>query len=215
MGSQQKEHAKMGINEEHVEHSQKGLSIVQIVLGSIMLWCGNKYMPYTKETMPSDAAANVSSISLTMMTEVDPCPNGAAYFLYVAGILGLVAAGLHILTRVSYHLAMCDNQVSTKEENWLLLLQIGSNILFFADLAVVIWGSVVVFGSWAHWTDDYQLYSEEPEKYNYCPYQPMMFAFVILILKWVLIPALLACAICCACCFATNLFLQFGLRDMS
>ena len=46
-------------------------------------------------------------------------------------------------------------------------------------------GSVVVFGAWAHWTDDYKLHAEHPDEYNYCPHEPMMCAFVILLLKWV------------------------------
>ena len=46
-------------------------------------------------------------------------------------------------------------------------------------------GSVIVFGAWSSWTDDYQLYSANPDSYNYCQYEPMMFAFCILIIKWV------------------------------
>ena len=46
-------------------------------------------------------------------------------------------------------------------------------------------GSVVVFGAWASWTDDYDEYVADPENKNYCAYEPMMYAFVILIIKWV------------------------------
>merc|ERR1712228_40966 len=198
----QKGNTKMGMDEAHVEHSQKGLSFIQIILGSIMLWCGNKYMPYVKKELPSEEVANATGSYLPITTEVDPCPNGAAYFLYVAGILSLVTAGLHVLTRISYHLAMCDNHISTKEACWLLLLRMGSGVLVLADLVILIWGSVVVFGAWANWTDSYLVYSDNPGEYNYCPHQPMMFAFVILILKWVLIPCIICCAMCCALCIA-------------
>ena len=43
------------------------------------------------------------------------------------------------------------------------------------EFGLLIWGSVVVFGAWATWD-----YDERK-----CPYSPMMFAFVLLILKWV------------------------------
>ena len=46
-------------------------------------------------------------------------------------------------------------------------------------------GSVVVFGSWASWTDDYEEYLSDVEVFNYCAHTPMMFAFIILLLKWV------------------------------
>ena len=46
-------------------------------------------------------------------------------------------------------------------------------------------GSVVVFGAWASWTDDYDEYVADTENKNYCAYEPMMYAFVILIIKWV------------------------------
>ena len=45
---------------------------------------------------------------------------------------------------------------------------------------------MVVFGAWASWTDDYDEYVADPENKNYCAYEPMMYAFVILIIKWVM-----------------------------
>jgi len=50
--------------------------------------------------------------------------------------------------------------------------------------AVNIWGSVVVFGPYSEW-----VYGEDDKsKENFCEYTPFMFAFVVLILQWVLIP---------------------------
>ena len=43
----------------------------------------------------------------------------------------------------------------------------------------------MVFGAWSTWTYDISQYEADPEKYNYCAYEPMMFAFVILLIKWV------------------------------
>ena len=48
-----------------------------------------------------------------------------------------------------------------------------------------IWGSVVVFGAWASWTDDFEKYSENNDDFNYCKYTPMVFAFTLLLLLWV------------------------------
>ena len=43
----------------------------------------------------------------------------------------------------------------------------------------------MVFGAWASWTDDYDEYVADTENKNFCAYEPMMYAFVILIIKWV------------------------------
>lgn len=185
----------MGV-EENVEYSQKGLSVVQIILGGVMLGIGNKYMPIERLATREELIANVTTHS-GRITEEDPCPNGAAYFLYVSGIISLVTALVHVLTRVWYHISMRDNHMSGKEACLFWSLRVGSVILFIAEIVIVIWGSVVVFGAWAHWTDDYKLHAEHPDEYNYCPHEPMMCAFVILLLKWVCIPALFVCAVCC------------------
>ena len=52
--------------------------------------------------------------------------------------------------------------------------------LVIMEFALLIWGSVVVFGAYKDWTYDAEKYGD-----NFCEYTPMMFAFVILILKWV------------------------------
>ena len=36
----------------------------------------------------------------------DPCPNGAAHYLYVAGIVILVTAGINIISQISKYLAL-------------------------------------------------------------------------------------------------------------
>merc|ERR1712227_761249 len=55
---------------------------------------------------------------------------------------------------------------------------------------VTIWGSVVVFGAWSNWTEDVD------DPVNYCNKVPMLTAFILLILRWVLLP-LIACCCCC------------------
>ena len=43
----------------------------------------------------------------------------------------------------------------------------------------------MVFGAWASWTNNYEEYVADVENKNYCAYEPMMYAFVIIIAKWV------------------------------
>ena len=56
---------------------------------------------------------------------------------------------------------------------------------------ISIWGSVIVFGPYQEWT--YQ--EDNKDSVHYCAYTPYMFAFVMLILNWVL-SALRAIVIC-------------------
>ena len=58
-------------------------------------------------------------------------------------------------------------------------------IMIIVDFAMIIWGSVVVFGAWATWTGDMEKYDENTDDFNYCKSTPMIFAFTILIIKWV------------------------------
>merc|ERR1712141_506263 len=75
-------------------------------------------------------------------------------------------------------------------------------VMLLIEIAMLIWGSVVVFGAWATWTDDYAEFNANPDEMNYCRYQPMVFAFSILLVKWILIPVMIAITCCCVCCGA-------------
>merc|ERR1711910_206748 len=109
--------------------------------------------------------------------EKTPCPNGAAYWLYVAGICLLVS-----------------NSINT----WAKMYKKSSGVMTIVDFVMLIWGSVVVFGAWATWTYNWDEAQEDPEL-NYCMYTPMMTAFVLLLIKWVMIPVMIALTCCCAC----------------
>ena len=63
--------------------------------------------------------------------------------------------------------------------------KMSSGVMTIIDFVMLIWGSVVVFGAWATWTDDLEKYNADKDGLNYCEYNPMMFAFVILLIKWV------------------------------
>ena len=75
------------------------------------------------------------------------------------------------------------------------VIKYSSSVMVILDIVMTIWGSAVVFGAWARWTYeknenenlDLEYVDENPEK-NFCEYTPMMTAFVLLLLKWVIFP---------------------------
>ena len=56
--------------------------------------------------------------------------------------------------------------------------------VMIVEFAMLIWGTVLVFGSWYKWKEDWDAAWYERDD-NFCPFSPMMMAFVLLILKWV------------------------------
>ena len=63
-------------------------------------------------------------------------------------------------------------------------------------VGVMLWGSIVTFGSYSSWTYEWKSSS------NYCEHTPYMFAFVVLIVSWILsIPILMYMG--CILCYAT------------
>ena len=111
----------------------------------------------------------------------NPCPNGAAYWMYVTGITAMVS--LAFFAAVRYR-GCGDSESSNRCKNGLdclgMVIMVGLSIAIFA---MDIWGFKVVFGAWATWTHDWTEYKKDSENLNYCTYTPMMTAFVILILK--------------------------------
>ena len=76
------------------------------------------------------------------------------------------------------------------------VIKYSSSVMVILDIVMTIWGSVVVFGAWASWTYDknenqslnLDYEDPNPEGKNFCEYTPMMTAFVLLLLKWVICP---------------------------
>ena len=91
----------------------------------------------------------------------------------------------------------------------MLVCRFSSIVMIIMETAMIIWGSVFVFGAWANWTDDLDKYlhnnwSTNPNL-NFCEYTPMMTAFVILLLKVpVTIAILCFCAWCCGAASEQN-----------
>ena len=138
--------------------SEKGYSIVQVILGVVMVVIGSNY------------------------TEDNLCPNGAARWFLIAGICLLVSNLINVLAKLFKKCAERDGKIDY-----------GEMVVTIVDFAMLIWGSIVVFGAWANWTDDFDAYKANPKELNFCEHTPMMTAFVFLILDWVQI-LIIACA---------------------
>jgi len=143
------------------------------------------------------------------------CKLEAPMYLMVAG--GIITT-LNILTLIA-SLTPCD-----QDDKIVAGL---SPLVALAMFAVTIWGSVVVFGPYSEWVSDngsvwsYKnassdngsvvvfgpdsewRYENEFSDY-YCEYTPFMFAFVMLILEWILIPVLVLLACCLLCLTGTD-----------
>eukprot|EP00090_Calanus_glacialis_P012123 TRINITY_DN20570_c0_g1_i1.p1 TRINITY_DN20570_c0_g1~~TRINITY_DN20570_c0_g1_i1.p1 ORF type:complete len:200 (-),score=35.44 TRINITY_DN20570_c0_g1_i1:141-689(-) len=126
---------------------------------------------------------------------LDPldCANGASEYLFYGGIVIISANVVGILAGCARQAALKDGRISGGENCGLCVLGLLSGVLGIAALVTLIWGSVVVFGSWADWT------STDLTNQHFCKETPMMFAFVLLLINWVMFPLMICCC-CCACC---------------
>merc|ERR1712029_472975 len=161
---------------QNFERNEKGYSIIQAVLGGIMIAIGHLW--------------------------ADECPNDAAYWLFVAGICLVVLNSINGWSKMYKQCAEKDGVITCGEKFGMGLNSFASGAMTIVDFAMLIWGSVVVFGAYSTWTyDEADVAMEE-----YCAYTPYMTAFIILLLKWILVPAMIIltcfCACCCACCCA-------------
>jgi len=151
--------------------------VAQAILGIVMVTIGYKYT----WKFHNGGEEGVST------EEDNLCPNGAAWWLWVAGIVHLILPLMVVLDALN---VMCIQVFAC----------FIPGILIVDYIAMLIWGSVAVFGAWSNWTDDFNTYKANPEELNFCQHIPMMTAFVILILRWVLIPAMFAMICCMGCC---------------
>ena len=141
----------------------------------------------------------------------DECPNKAADWLFVGGIILLVAiviTGCAQLTRLA---AISNNQHTPQ-----LLTATSATVILMSilELGIIIWGSVVVFGHWKDYCDkycdddNYKRYNtkEGKEEFlnddDFCPWNAMLFAFVILIVHWVYVALILIFICFYVCCMA-------------
>jgi len=167
-------------------------------------WRGR--IPLYQQTMPDcqQAFSGVLSVifAFAMLgvghSYLDVCSNGAATFLLYGGIVTLLSKGVGLLLTLVKICAEKDGVISGLEYCGIGLLTLIRCALYIGDLVVLIWGTIVVFGAYSTWVYNPQ---EEGALHNpnFCEYTPFMFAFVLLILSWILWP-LMFCCLCCAMC---------------
>ena len=155
----------------NVQYLELVYSLVGLLQGAIMLGVGCQYL--------SEDEGKYS------------CPNGAAPWLFISGIMALVAHLLNILANGYRKFAVKDGKHVCGPK---FLLGCGSYrfstvSIIIVEFTIIIWGSCIVFVALPNWTDDYKEYVEDYDK-NYCNYTPMMTAFIVLIIKCSLLPFL-------------------------
>ena len=129
----------------------------------------------------------------------DDCPNGAANWLFVAGIVLLVS---NVIIGSAQLIKVVAIRRRVASDKLLMAVHLTIGVMLALELAFIIWGSVVVFGVWHVWLNSYydilrkdyrMLDIEEDSKKSYyndedfCKYNGMMCAFVFLICHWVII----------------------------
>ena len=74
-----------------------------------------------------------------------------------------------------------DGVLSGGEKCGLCLISVLKGLMGIVNLIVTVCGSIVVFSAYTYWS----YAKEDAGEPQYCPYTPMVFAFVILIIQWV------------------------------
>merc|ERR1712059_78230 len=121
---------------------------------------------------------------------LDECPNGAAKYLYYAGIVTLACSVAGVIMTLFRKYAENDGKLNCLEGCGICLIGTTSGLLILVSVAILLWGSVIVFTAYPDWSHDKTYFYK---KY-YCHKTPFMTAFVILILNWLLLPFLVVCS---------------------
>merc|ERR1712112_145407 len=154
----------------HREH-QYGHTLqigIQLVLGFVMLGVGFYYL--------------------------ESCHNKAKTYLFYGGIV-IVASNLFGCVMIgAKKLALADGKVTCMEHCGLCILRCVSLLLLLVNIVTMLWGTVVVMGSYCGWT----FKTTDP---NYCPYTPIVTAVVVLAVQWLACPFYV---LCCCCSFFCN-----------
>ena len=123
------------------------------------------------------------------------CPNGAAYWLWIYGIVILMSNSFKGLAKIY---KKCAERDDYKIDCWARFF---TGLMAIVEFSILVWGSAVVFTAWANWTDKFDVYKANPEELNFCEHIPMMTAFIILILSMLLIQLMIILTCFYACCY--------------
>ena len=131
---------------ETVPRLEYGMSLIGLVIGGAMLGVGVHYR--------------------------DVCPNGAAQWLLISGAIALTAQLLNFWAKVYQKFALENGKITSGEKFVMAVNRFLTALVSLVEFAILIYGSVVVFGAWAKWTHD----DKDKNLKEYCEYTPMMFA---------------------------------------
>ena len=82
----------------------------------------------------------------------DDCPNGAANWLFVAGIVLLVS---NVILGSAQLIKVVAIRRRVASDELLMAVHLIIGVMVALELAFIIWGSVVVFGVWHVWLNSY------------------------------------------------------------
>ena len=168
--------------EASIERSEFRYSILQIILAIVMIGIGASFNG--------------------KVDKEEICPNSASWWLLTAGIVLLGLNVLNVTTKIYRTNVLDHRNNSFAKRCGLEILLISSSVMTIVDVVLIIWGAFLVFGSFGSWTYNVDQYRRNMEDLNYCPYTPMMTAFVILIVKCILLPTMIILLCLCTCCVA-------------
>jgi len=161
---------------ERSQENELWYSISQVIFGAIMVGIGASYQPMDE----SDA-----SFATATPENRDPCPNGAAYWLLVGGIVHLVVNSINIPAKIYKRMSEKENQCANAVAGL-------ASIPVLADVGILIWGCVIIYGGFGAWIENKDVYGPE-----YCDSTPMISAFVILIIQQIIRNLILALTCLC------------------
>ena len=168
--------------EASIERSEFRYSILQIILAIVMIGIGASFNG--------------------KVDKEEICPNGASWWLLTAGIVLFGLNVLNVATSIYRTNVLDHRNNSCAARCGLKILLISSIVMTIVDAVMIIWGAILVFGNFGSWTYNVDQYRRNMEDLNYCPYTPMMTAFVILIVKFILLPTMIILLCLCTCCVA-------------
>eukprot|EP00090_Calanus_glacialis_P023491 TRINITY_DN36290_c0_g1_i1.p1 TRINITY_DN36290_c0_g1~~TRINITY_DN36290_c0_g1_i1.p1 ORF type:complete len:174 (-),score=23.32 TRINITY_DN36290_c0_g1_i1:58-540(-) len=120
----------------------------------------------------------------------DDCNNGATTYLFLGGVVILVANFMALLLVGSKKIAEMDGKITCGEKCGLYFMASVAGFMTIVDFLTLIWGSIVVFSAWSDWTNEEANHALD----LYCAKTPMLFAFVTLVIRWVLVPVFITVA---------------------
>merc|ERR1719270_1591100 len=118
--------------------------------------------------LPIGCTLLVSSLLLLIVSKLDNF-----FILFFCGFLLILTsfiAAMNAWAKMYKKCAERDGKISCGEKFGMAVNSFSTGAMSIVEFAMMIWGSVVVFGAWSTWTDDYDEYIADVDNKNYCAY---------------------------------------------